>query len=316
MAQLDDVGAQLGSVQAQLDDKEAKLLQAGKDLEDAEARIANQDKLLQSRIRLMYSNGFVSYLDVLMSATSFEDFLGRLDSLQTILGQDRQILESRKQEKALIASKKKEIETSLAEVRTLYAKLDDYQDLLKDKEKEKEVMVLQYSQKAQELEEISGDQEEALIALAKKESELEAKKRTIKTYFTGGKLAVPLHVDWRLSSPFGIRVHPVTGVRKMHTGIDMAAPKGTPVYAAESGVVIVNQWMGGYGNCIIIDHGGGLWTLYGHLLDGSSVVKKGETVKRGEKIAGVGMTGTATGYHLHFEVRKNEEPVNPLPYIR
>jgi murein DD-endopeptidase MepM/ murein hydrolase activator NlpD len=96
----------------------------------------------------------------------------------------------------------------------------------------------------------------------------------------------------------------------------MAAPRGTPIYAAESGVVIVNQWMGGYGNCIIIDHGGGLWTLYGHLLDGSSVVEKGETVKRGQKIASVGMTGTATGYHLHFEVRKNEKPVNPLPYIR
>ncbi len=316
LQQIDSVGSQLDSVQSQIDDTEAKLEQAGADLDAAQKRLADQDKLLQSRIRLMYSNGFVSYLDVLMSATSFSDFLGRLDSLQSILGQDRQILDDHKKEKALVAAKKQEIEQSLADVKAMYAKLDDYHDLLTDKEKQKEVMVLQYNQKAQELEEVSNEQEDTLIALAKKVADLEKQKNNIKNYYSGGKLALPLHTKWRLSSPFGMRIHPITHVRKGHTGIDMAVPKGTPIYAAESGVVLVAQWWGGYGNCIIIDHGNGLWTLYGHILDGGIKVKKGETVKRGEQIAVVGMTGMATGYHLHFEVRKNEIPVNPLPYIQ
>ena len=316
MQQINSVSTQLGTVQAQIDDTEDKLQKAGADLEAAEERLASQDKLLQSRIRLMYSNGVVSYLDVLMSATSFSDFLDRLDSLQSILGQDREILDNHKQEKKLIAAKKQEIESSLADVKTMYAKLDDYHDLLMDKEKEKEVMVLKYNEKAQELEEISNDQEDTLIKLAKKAADLEEQKKNVKTYYTGGKLAVPLHAKWRLSSPFGMRIHPVTHVRKGHTGIDMAVPKGTPIYAAESGVVLVAQWWGGYGNCVIIDHGGGLWTLYGHIRDGGIKVEKGQTVKRGQKIAEVGMTGVATGYHLHFEVRVNEVPVNPLPYIK
>ena len=198
----------------------------------------------------------------------------------------------------------------------MYAKLDDYKSLLKDKENEKEVMVLKYKNKAEELEEISDEQEDLLIKLAKKVSDLEKKKSNLKTYYTGGKLAMPLHVQYRLSSPFGYRIHPVTGVKKLHAGMDMAVPKGTPIYAAEAGVVIVAQWWNGYGNCVIIDHGGGLWTIYGHIRDGGIKVEKGQTVKRGQKIAEVGSTGMSTGNHLHFEVRLNEKAVNPAPYLK
>jgi murein DD-endopeptidase MepM/ murein hydrolase activator NlpD len=316
ISQINEVGTQMNSVQSQIDDTEEKLMQAGQDLDAAEKRIKSRDKLLQSRIRLMYTNGVVSYLDVLMSSTSFSDFLDRYDSLKSILGQDQQILESHKKDKALIVQKKKEIEKSLADVKTMYAKLDDYHDLLKDKESQKEVMILQYKDKAQESEEISEEQEALLIKLAKKISDLEKQKKTSKNYYTGGKLAVPLHSAYRLSSPFGYRIHPITGRRTLHAGIDMAAPKGTSIYAAESGVVIVAQWWNGYGNCVIIDHGNGLWTVYGHIRDGGIDVEKGQTVKRGQKIAEVGSTGNSTGNHLHFEVRKNEKPVNPLPFLR
>ncbi|WP_219834373.1 murein hydrolase activator EnvC [Paenibacillus sp. R14(2021)] len=316
VAQINDVGGQLNNVQSQIDSTEEKLQQAGTDLEAAEKRLKTRDKLLQSRIRLMYTNGVVSYLDVLLSATSFSDFIDRMDSLSSILGQDQDILASHKKDKALIAAKKKEVEKSLADVKTMYGKLADYHGLLKDKEKQKEVMVLKYKDQADELDEISEDQEDLLIKLAKKVSDLETKKNNIKVYYTGGKLGMPLRASWHLSSPFGYRIHPVTGRRKLHTGMDMAVPKGTPIYAAESGVVIVAQWWSDYGNCVIIDHGGGLWTVYGHIRDGGIKVSKGQSVKRGQKIAEVGSTGMSTGNHLHFEVRKNQEPVNPAPYLK
>jgi len=323
MKQIDEVGTQMMNVQAQIISTEEKLLQTGEELQAAEERLASRDKLLQSRIKLMYTNGSVSYLDVLLNATSFSDFLDRFDSLQSILGQDRNILENHKQERALIEEKKASVEVALGEVKTMYGKLDSYQSLLHTKEKEKEVMVLHLNEQVEELEEISEEQETLLIQLAKKASDLEEKKRQAKkeqpvVHLTGGKLGVPLKDSYRLSSPFGYRIHPISGKKKLHAGMDMAAPSGTPIYAAESGTVLVAQWWNGYGNCVIIDHGNGLWTLYGHIRHGGieQSVKKGAKVKRGQKIAEVGNTGQSTGPHLHFEVRKNEKPVDPRSYLK
>ncbi|MNR19639.1 Murein DD-endopeptidase MepM [compost metagenome] len=117
----------------------------------------------------------------------------------------------------------------------------------------------------------------------------------------------------RISSPYGYRIHPITGVKKLHTGTDFAVSQGTDVHAADSGNVIVAEWWNGYGNCVIIDHGNNIWTLYGHL---SKInVQKGDNVKRGEVIAESGNTGASTGPHLHFEVRVNGTPVDPMPYL-
>ncbi|NQX47231.1 peptidoglycan DD-metalloendopeptidase family protein [Paenibacillus tritici] len=120
----------------------------------------------------------------------------------------------------------------------------------------------------------------------------------------------------RISSPFGYRTHPVTHeVGKLHTGVDFAVPQGTNIHAADSGTVVMAQWYSGYGYCVIIDHGGGVWTLYGHIRQGGIRVKQGERVERGQTIAESGSTGRSTGPHLHFEVRINGKPVNPMPYL-
>ena len=131
-----------------------------------------------------------------------------------------------------------------------------------------------------------------------------------------GKLGYPLAVQAPLTSDFTIRINPVTGRSENHKGIDLGAPKGTDILAAENGSVIYASWMNGYGNCIIVDHGNGLWTLYGHIMNDGIYVKVGDVVKRGQKIAGVGSTGQSTGNHLHFEVRKNEVPTDPKPFLR
>ncbi|MBP2001748.1 murein DD-endopeptidase MepM/ murein hydrolase activator NlpD [Paenibacillus shirakamiensis] len=128
----------------------------------------------------------------------------------------------------------------------------------------------------------------------------------------GGSMALPVS-GARISSPFGYRIHPITGAKKLHTGTDFAVGIGTDVHAADNGVVIVAEWWSGYGNCVIIDHGNNVWTLYGHLSE--IKVQKGDNVQRGSLIAESGNTGASTGPHLHFEVRLNGTPVDAMPYL-
>lgn len=324
--QIDSVNAEMQAVTDNIAASENELLAAGQALEDTEARIESRDELLQSRMRLMYTNGFVSYMDVLFNASSFSDFLDRFDLLQSILSQDKDILGQFQADKLMIDEKKRQVERQLADIRQLYNKKEKYYNTLKEKEQEKEVMILQYNaqidrleDRSEDLETISAEQKTKLLELAKKEKEemeKRRKKKNVVYYNTGGKLALPLKDEYRLTSPFGPRIDPFTGRKgSMHTGLDMAAPLGTPIYAAEAGTVILAQSWSGYGNTVIIDHGNGMWTLYGHIRQGGIKVEKGQTVKRGEKIAEVGSTGNSTGNHVHFEVRLNDKAVNPNGYL-
>lgn len=316
LSRIGEVQKKLEVTQGNIASAEEKLMLTGEQLQEALKQLKNREELMDSRVRLAYTAGTASYLDVLLSSTSFSDFLDRFDAVESIVTQDRNIADQKKQYSEEVLAKKAQVEQELKAVKAMYAEMEARKSELEQNEKEKEVMMSKLAQEIEEMEEISEESEKQLTALAKKASALEAKKNTIKNYYKGGKLGVPLKANYRTSSSFGYRTHPITGKKKLHAGIDMAAPKGTSVYAAETGVVIVAQSWSGYGNCIIIDHGGGLWTLYGHLMNGGIFVKKGETVKRGEKIGAVGSTGQSTGNHLHFEVRKNSEPVNPAPYLK
>ncbi len=120
-----------------------------------------------------------------------------------------------------------------------------------------------------------------------------------------------------MTSPFGTRVDPLTGAPgAFHSGLDFGAPEGTAILAAESGTVIVAGWTNGFGNTVIIEHDNSTWTLYGHIRNGGLAVQKGDTVRRGQKVAEVGSTGRSTGNHLHFEVRKNGMAVDPTAYLK
>lgn len=323
LKELDKVANEKAKTEREIDAKEEELIQTGKELDAAIARVNERDELIQMRMRHMYTNGSVSYLDVLFSATSFTDFLDRFDALQTILSSDKQILEEHKKDQELVEQKKADVETQLAQVQELYYELELQQADLIKKESEKEVLYASYQESIEELdktihemEEISAEQEQVVVALAAKVSKLNAEKNRIKNPYSGGKLAMPLKANYRVTSNFGTRIHPITGKKHTHTGIDLAVPSGTPIYAAEAGVVILSQYSSGYGNCIIIDHGNGLWTLYAHIRNGGLLVSEGDTVDRGDLIAEVGSTGNSTGPHLHFEVRKNEVAVNPGPYLK
>ncbi|SEC35250.1 peptidoglycan DD-metalloendopeptidase family protein [Paenibacillus sp. GP183] len=324
LGQLNDAGKKLSDLNGQIDTVTENLQVNGKLLDEAVDRVAKRDQMLKSRLRLMYMNGFVSYMDVLLSATSFSDFLSRLDALKSIVNQDKEILASNKKDRDTVALKKDQTEKQLAEVKQLYEQADQVRNELQVKEKEKEVKIASLSKMEKNLEQISEENEKLLIQFAAQEAALQAKKRAaakadtsnLFTY-SGGKFGFPLVIKAPLTSDFGYRVNPVTGKKdEFHKGIDFGAPNGTSIVAAENGVVIVASWWSGYGNTVIIDHGNGVWTLYGHIRNDGTVVKKGDIVKRGQKIAEVGSTGQSTGNHLHFEVRKNEQPIDPKPFLR
>jgi len=317
LAQIDEVNAQILETEQQITETEEKLRLIGEELEATIRRKEKQDELLQARIRLLYMDGAVSYLDVLMQSTSFADFLERFDVIRSLVLEDRNILDRVRDYEQLVREKQAQRDAELVALKALYDERLARLAELEEKEREKEVMIASYNRQIaknedaiEEYEEISEEAEQLLWKLAQEVSKLEAQKKTYKNHYTGGKLGVPLKDPYTITSKFGNRVHPIYKTERLHSGIDMAAPQGTPVYAAESGVVTVAQSWSGYGNCIIIDHGGGLMTLYGHLKPGGILVEKGQEVKKGEKIGLVGMTGTATGYHLHFEVRKDGKPVD------
>ncbi|MFC4303391.1 murein hydrolase activator EnvC family protein [Cohnella boryungensis] len=314
LSRIETVQKRLENTQNKIAAAEEKLLQTGQELEDAIKQRDNRDELMANRVRMAYTAGPVSFLDVLLSAASFSDFLDRFDAVESIASQDRSILDEKKKYAIEVADLKKQSEQELVEIKKLYEEVESHKSSLEQEEKDKEVLISKLAKEIEDMEEISEESERQLTELAKEASALEAKKNRIKTYYTGGKLGMPLKSDYRMSSAFGYRNHPITGKKKLHAGMDMAAPKGTPIYAAETGVVTIAQSWSGYGNCVIIDHGGGLWTLYGHMSE--ILVEKGETVKRGDKIGLVGSTGQSTGNHLHFEVRKNAEPVDPAPYLK
>jgi murein DD-endopeptidase MepM/ murein hydrolase activator NlpD len=262
-------------------------------------------------------NGSVSYMDVLFSATSFSDFLDRFLALQNIVGQDKQILEQNKDDRETVATKKKQVETQLTKIQSLAVQAEAIKDKLSNQEQQKEVMIASLDQNIKQLEASDEEAEKKLVALAAQRAELNKKKKALNSFkYSGGKLAWPVPSRNNISSGFGYRIDPIRHVRKLHKGIDIAAPKGTKIIAAESGVVLIASQVSGYGNTVVIDHGNNIWTWYGHIRNGGIFVQEGQKVNRGDKIAEVGSTGDSTGNHLHFEVRKNQEAVNPLPYLQ
>lgn len=352
MEQINVVSDELANVSLQIENTEEDLRTTKKDLQAAEERIVAREKLLESRVRLMYTDGAVSYLDVLLTSTSFSDFLTRADSLKTIVDQDQHLLDEHKKDKQLVVDKKAELDVQYAEAKSLYAQKKQRKAQLNEKEQEKQVLLASYDAKIEESEELTQEQEDVLMQIASKRSALLQEKNKLReqqaaaaakakaaaaaraaaaakaptkvssnssssTSYSSGNGIFGMPVSGaRVSSGFGPRIHPITGeVGKMHAGVDFAVAQGTSVHAASGGIVIMAEWYTGYGYTVIVDHGGGLWTLYGHLREGGFKVSKGDTVSRGDIIAESGNTGNSTGPHLHFEVRDNGTAVNPFNYL-
>jgi len=315
---------EIENLNKQIADIEENLRLTVEELIAAEERVESRDALMKSRIQFMYMHGFVNYLDVLLSSTSFTDFLNRLDALQAIVTQDKSILAMNIADKMLVEQNKKNIEAQLDYVASLQEQTEKLLADLEVKKQDKMVAVASWEAKEQELEHISEEDERKIMELADEQAALVKKQRALQdeekrkkvSEYTGGQFTWPVPDSQRITSYWGTRIHPITGKKHTHSGHDIGAPSGTKIVAAASGTVVLAQWYGGFGNTVIIEHKEGLRTLYGHIKNGGIKVKVGDVVEAGEKIAEVGSTGNSTGPHLHFGVYVNGKDVDPDPYLK
>ncbi|WP_339060460.1 M23 family metallopeptidase [Tepidibacillus marianensis] len=167
-----------------------------------------------------------------------------------------------------------------------------------------------------DLSEATAEEEKLLSQLAAAQSAALKKQNKLPVAYNGGQFAWPVPGHSRISSDYGWRIHPIYHTRKFHAGIDIPAPQGSTIVAADDGVVILTSYVNGYGNTVMIDHGSGIQTMYPHIRNGGIKVSVGQKVTKGQKIAEIGSTGNSTGPHTHFEVRKNGTAVNPWTYLK
>ncbi len=313
LSELDDLYKKEDEARSEVDKATIGLVLKEEELKRIDEELKEKIKILNDRVAVIYKNGNSNILEVLLKAEDFLDFISRLKLMNLFAQQDTQnILEVKEKKTATIGIKKSIID--------LREKQKEHEDKVKQ-------LVMQAEQKVSEIDDLYYEKKSLLSrttanknALIQMEKKLEIQEaevtRILESYRYGnapsGKFAWP--VAGRITSGFGYRIHPIFGVRRFHTGIDLAAPYGTLVKAADGGKVVQAGYFGGYGYSVMLYHGGGFATWYAHL---SSInVSIGQFVQRGQVIGLVGSTGWSTGPHLHFEVRINGAPQNPLAYLQ
>ena len=279
------------------------------ELKEAEIKIAEKNLLLNDRLRVMYKTGTVGYLEVLFGAEDFTDLLSRIDMIQMVVVHDQNLIESLKEQRDAIEAKKIELESYKQQLLGLFASKLTKQDELTVALNR----LISYKSDLRKDEMAMSEMEDEFLKQADQLTEY-IKKLELAAVYVGGEMMWPVPNYYAISSYFGNRIHPISKEYRMHTGLDIEAPRKTPLVAAQTGTIVFANWFAGYGKAIIIDHGGGYTTLYGHL-DVISV-KVGQVVVKGENIGQTGNTGYSTGPHLHFEVRMNGDYVDPLTYVK
>ncbi|MBR5420822.1 MAG: peptidoglycan DD-metalloendopeptidase family protein [Lachnospiraceae bacterium] len=276
---------------------------------------------MKLRIRFMYERGESLNLELMLGASSFSDMLNKAEYIQMLSDYDRKKL----QEYRLVVDDVRVTKELLEEEEAV---LEETRQAAEDEADDLNALIDEKSQQIEAYQKEIEDDEEALAAyeadmkaqdavIAAVEAQLAKDRAALaeaeRPHYNGGKFCWPAPDYVRISSPYGVRVHPIYGTTKMHSGVDLASAMGTRILAAYDGKVIAAGYNASMGNYIMIDHGDDLVTVYMHA--SSLLVSTGQSVKKGDKIALVGSTGNSTGPHLHFSVRKNGAYVDPMPYI-
>jgi len=299
-----------------LEEVKGRLAQSEADLEAAEKEREEHIEIFGERIKFFYENGNYGYMDVIFQSKSIGDMLSRMQYVEEIMQYDKKMLDALEIIEERIDRKIIQIEEEKKAVEAIVAENKKIKDELDAIYAEKNAMLRAYENDEKKYNQMILNNEATSLKIEQLIKEAQT-ATTVKTVYTGGKLnwPVPAKVasSSSLSSGFVNRISPITGKREKHTGYDIPAPYGSNIVAAEAGTVIYSGWMSGYGNTIMINHGGGIVTLYAH--NSSLVAKKGESVSRGQTVAKCGSTGWSTGNHCHFEVRVNGSAVSPEPYL-
>lgn len=353
-AEIDAKQTQINDTLANIDAVKTSIAQTEINLSDAQTTEENQYSSMKLRIQYMYENGDESFLDILFSSDSMIDFLNNAEYISEISKYDREKLIEYGENKdritnllANLETQKSELETQEAKYETELGELEEQKSVLDSKKSEQEVLQASYTDlynaKNNELSNLESQQSDteykkqlALKEVEEQEQRVEQARKEYAAWLAelarlnkdadaavAAKLAEinvtgftwPVPGFNRITSQFGMRMHPILGYEKLHDGTDIsgAGINGTPILAAYSGTVVLAQSYWGYGNCVKIDHGGGVVTLYAHA--SAILVSVGQQVNAGDTIALVGSTGNSTAPHLHFSLIIKGEFVNPLDYV-
>jgi len=301
--EIDVLSELIGELNEDIEFKEAQL-------EEAQLDIEAQDQLLRARIKATYEAGSVevSYLDLLLSSGSYTEFLTNMDIVASIVDYDNEVLNKYIGLKEDIAQQKQDIEDYRQLQVDSQNDLQSSQNELKEKIDESNALIDKLKKDKSEVESQYKklDEEEAQMRSQIKKLMEELNRSN----YVGGTFMWPTPGITKITSPYGMRNHPITGVYKLHTGVDIGAGYGVHILAANSGTVVTAGFNNAYGNYVVIDHGGGYATLYAHM--SKIVVSKGAKVVKGDHIGNVGSTGYSTGNHLHFEIIKNGSTIDPM----
>ncbi|MBR1803025.1 MAG: peptidoglycan DD-metalloendopeptidase family protein [Clostridia bacterium] len=274
-----------------------------------------KEELLKQRMVALYKAGEISYLDVLLSANSLSDFLTIYYAIRRIAEYDNALIEKVDEERKTIDTEKRKLENESAQARILKAKAEKNAIIVSNTKTLQEGYIEQLSEQEKSINEKMMQYRADVTRVETKIQSVSTEIGNIQIQYTGGTMIWPVaKTGTAISSYYGTREHPIQGVIKFHQGIDIAnTGYGAPAVAALDGVVTYAGWLGSYGNCVMIYHGNGLTTLYGH---GQLVLTEyGAEVKQGDVIMQTGSTGNSTGPHLHFEVRVNGSTANPLQFV-
>ena len=300
------------NINKNLESLNQQIIETENNLNTIEERLQKQQQLLQKRVVFAYEEGQTRYLDVLLNSKSIIDFISRYYLISEIAQYDKDLLDNITKEKEEIS----EIEKNLVTSKENLKKLKNEQKKIMVSLENSKVIRSSYANKLSKeeikiQEEINLYQQE--LDLMDLEVLMAALNSNGNTQYVGGAFAWPAPGYYTITSPYGMRTHPILKSYRNHTGMDIGAPMGSYAIAANDGIVTKSTYSNSYGNMVMIDHGGGVVTLYAH---GSELIAQvGDVVKRGDAIMKVGSTGWSTGPHLHFEIRINGKAIDPYPYL-
>lgn len=316
-AELVTVQEKLSAIEASIDKATEQIVEAEVQIDEAEVRLDERRGYLEDRLVDLYVYGDISMMDVVFSTESFDDFLVLFDLVEMVMEQDQSLLNEINKEIATIEHNKALMEQSRQDLEEMTYEYEDMKRDLQDIQNQK-ITAMKEAISTKEGYQAMLDAEEAASEQATAMLKEWLKENGDDNLTYGGSMIWPLPSPWGtnwVTSEYGYRYHPLTGTYSFHTGIDIGADGGTPIYAASEGEVIYRGWLGGYGQTVQIAHGDGITTLYGHMsaYGGYGV---GSYVVAGDIIGYVGTTGQSSGNHLHFEVRLNGDHTSPWNYLK
>jgi Membrane-bound metallopeptidase len=295
-----------------------------KEIEVKKQEFSEKDQLFRKRVRAMYKAGNSGYLDIILSSKDFSDFMSRIDIIKRVMTYDKTLMADIKENQRNLEENKAELESNKKNAAVLKAEADkkykslqsasnEKRKLVAELEKDKKFYESSISREQSESQELTTTIQQIKKASSKVEAAREGSTSSSSSQISSkGRLFSVTGGAYPITSTFGMRFHPVLNYSRLHAGMDIGVPMGTPVYALKDGTVIAAQSMSGYGNVVMINHGD-ITSVYAH--NSSLAVSVGQTVKGGQLISHSGNSGVSSGPHLHFEIRNsNGQPIEPNVY--